>query len=674
MTFINPYNFIPLPKEKGKKIEKEEPKYTGYIEYELLTKTPLFIANTTTDKAFSDDCMTIEESGETEEEKEENRKKIMNEHKRMDFFSYHALKEKEDACYPPVIPGSEIRGMLRSNYEILTNSCLSVLDEDAILSKRTAECFKAGLIKKTENGFELYEAVDHLWRTTGANNTTDELNWEPGFYNRKCYIQKDFPEGQKVYFTQIKRVDGKIRCKPLAQDVSKEWEKGKKEGYVIKGEDGPEMAPDKNGKSYQKHCCHIFSVRKKRDENVWVDSRIDSSKRPLNLQVLDRVLDEYKKNNDNAYKEYSEKYKKFKKEALDGAFFPVYYSIVPGINKIYLSPAVKTREIYSKQLKNIVKGLTPCKKKENLCPACSLFGTLLGKTSVASKVRFSDLNVIPPADGDNSKYYDRIVTLYPLSSPKTGNVEFYMKKPDERAAFWTYDYYVDERGNLSKVNQPEINGRKFFWHHPGKWELPKDVLATNQNITIRPVKREVTFEGRVYFEKITETELKQLIWLLNAGDTTKDVAKKEHGYKLGAAKPLGLGSVAVAVKEDGVKLRTVQCEQGVISYELESYREDMGQPFVDEKTVEKFNQITEFDFLRSKVDDQWKITYPMKDGQKSGTEGFEWFVENHKAIRKNKDGVYVLTRSPNLRTQMRYQDYLKPLQPQLERNKIKPNS
>lgn len=665
MKFINPYNFVPLPKEKGKKTEKEEPKYTGYIEYELLTKTPLFIANTTTDKAFSDDCMTIEESGETEEEKEENRKKIMSEHKRMDFFSYHALKEKEDACYPPVIPGSEIRGMLRSNYEILTNSCLSVLDEDAILSKRTVESFKAGLIKKIKKDvYELYEAEDHLWRTEGANKTKDESDWKLSYYNRKCYIQNDFPEGQKVYFTQIKRVEGKIRCKPLARNVSKTRAEGKKEGYVIKGEDGPEMAPNEKGKSSQKHCCHIFSVRKNKDPLI-----------PFDIKILERVLDEYKKNNENAYKEYSEQLKKFKNEAINGTFFPVYYSIVPEVNRIYLSPAVKTREIYSKQLKDIVKGLTPCKKREDLCPACSLFGTVLGKTSVASKVRFSDLNVIPSADGDNSKYYDKIVTLYPLSSPKTGNVEFYMKKPDERAAFWTYDYYVDERGNLSKVNQPEINGRKVFWHHPGKWNLPENVPATTQNMTIRPVKRKVTFEGRVYFEKITETELKQLIWLLNAGDTAKGVAEKKHGYKLGAAKPLGLGSVAVAVKEDGVKLRTVQCEQGAISYKLDPYKKDIGQPFTDENTVEGFRQITEFDYLRSKVDEQWLITYPMKDGQKPGTEGFEWFVENHKAVQFSKrDNNYIFTKSPNLRTQMRYREYLNPLQPELKRNKIKPNN
>ena len=50
--FINPYNFVPLTKQKKIYQKNEEEKFTGVIEYSVLTKTPLFIPNTSNDQAF----------------------------------------------------------------------------------------------------------------------------------------------------------------------------------------------------------------------------------------------------------------------------------------------------------------------------------------------------------------------------------------------------------------------------------------------------------------------------------------------------------------------------------------------------------------------------------------------------------------------------------------------
>jgi hypothetical protein len=48
---INPYEFIKLPDKKRKQYEDED-KHTGVIEYTIKTYTPLFIPNSSTDKAF----------------------------------------------------------------------------------------------------------------------------------------------------------------------------------------------------------------------------------------------------------------------------------------------------------------------------------------------------------------------------------------------------------------------------------------------------------------------------------------------------------------------------------------------------------------------------------------------------------------------------------------------
>ncbi|MCC8149982.1 MAG: hypothetical protein LIO96_00555 [Lachnospiraceae bacterium] len=51
--FVNPYNFIPLsPGRAATPAEDKEKGYTGVIHYSVLTKTPLFIPNTSNSDTF----------------------------------------------------------------------------------------------------------------------------------------------------------------------------------------------------------------------------------------------------------------------------------------------------------------------------------------------------------------------------------------------------------------------------------------------------------------------------------------------------------------------------------------------------------------------------------------------------------------------------------------------
>lgn len=179
----------------------------------------------------------------------------------------------------PVIPGSEIRGMFRNNFEILTNSCMSSLDSDMSLSKRTLESFSAGLLhrveKNNETRFDLFEAKDVLWRTEGENNTKTDLEWRDSKKTRKCYIQEDYKEGEIVNYTEISRMSNGKAIKPLADDVQKYNSKLStyKIGYIIKGEEGP-----------KKHCCHIFRVNK-----------LEPKCKNIKISLLDELLDIYEK-------------------------------------------------------------------------------------------------------------------------------------------------------------------------------------------------------------------------------------------------------------------------------------------------------------------------------------------------------------------------------------------
>lgn len=630
-NFINPYNFVPLTSGK-KRAEHSEEKYSGLIEYSLLTKSPLFIPDTSNDNAFP-------------QGKEG--------HKSYDFFSYERCEEKdsENKLYEPIIPGSEIRGMFRSNYEILTESCMSSIDE-VVLSKRTMETFKAGLLKKENDRYILYKSEDCLWRLDEKGQ--DIKKWNEEYKDTKTYKTNKFKEGEKLYFQCYRR-----KGKTLVQEVSKDKkaEKNIAVGYLIKGESSPKT-------STEKHCAHIFKeLSKKTKENK--EQEMISVKEFENLKMLHVILDEYKKNAKKAekeewYKEYRKELEKFE-EGKGEAYFPVYYSKIESGEKslIYLSPACVTREVSEKRLKHYLKSFQPCDDINQLCPACELFGTLATKGAKSSRIRFSDLQ--RNESKELEKCYMNPVTLMALSSPKLNNMEFYLKRPNSKAIFWTYDYYVTENGEV-KIYDMEIAGRKFYWHNLYP-KFPK-VDPSKQNITVRPLASQVMFKGQVFFEDISEKELAQLVYLINAGEDS-NIREKRHGYKLGAGKPLGLGSVATQV--DKVIFHNIVLDKSLerVTYDNdESYqwKEEMCE--ISSKVKRDFEKMTNFCSIKNGKN----ISYPIGEGQESGEEGYKWFTQNHKQVNR-KNGREVKGR-PAERKDMFFGEYMEAMNPELQKVKF----
>ena len=355
---------------------------------------------------------------------------------------------------------------------------------------------------------------------------------------------------------------------------------------------------------------------------------------------------------ENCYQEYKEKLEDF----LGGKgemFFPVYYSVI-GENLLYISPACITRELSHYTIGELAGDFAPCKSAETMCPACDLFGRI-GKSnedSHVSKLRFAD--AYPEQDVEPAEYYERLqpITLESLSGPKIGNVEFYLYRPEKyiggikkEASFWTYDYYVLD-GKLY-IEPGRLRGRKYYWHQPGV-KLPTDIEKIKLNKTVRPVKEEVTFIGKVYFDKISQTQLNQIIWILNCGADNSDLA-----YKLGAGKPLGLGSVECKVME--VTERTVSIVNRKMSYSENCYKPDI--PDYEEL---RFSQCCKDEFFLMSsfhaAEEVLQISYPVTEEQfgKPVQEGFKWFVQNHETGGKNAndEGKKSANRKANSRKKM----------------------
>jgi len=705
-TFVNPYHFVSLDggcnRERNyKKIKKDEKTLTGWIECELETLTPIFIPNSSNDNAFK-----------------KFKKLAGDEAKSYDFFSYEDIKNQNriDKYSTPVIPGSEIKGMIRSAFEAVTNSCLSTIEEEKVLYKRTTQPGNPGRLifdinskkwkiekckkymlkiyvcdydpnfissvnvdKKLWNILSNFHYIENGKRKRYFYKTTDrhigrevykidrkfkEINRKISLFSGKvvklCYHTKmtnkekqrllqlstdkeyvraiedlylqsqkfhtleDFREGQEIWF----KVEGKYKGRHYMPEVIFEISFGKKK--------------EKNG--WHKGFIHLGEyIENKHHEYVFAPEGefIDI---PEDETVVQNLLENIKLYRDEAVNIHKRKkehtgYKHLGEiksiEDLNGAL--IYYTERNG--KYYLSPAAIGREVFYNKLQDVikVKGYEPCDDIKNLCPACALFGMVKGKKAVASRVRFTD--AFPEKKQNLSDYYDDVVILSELASPKLSATEFYLKKPDD-AHLWNYDYAGKWEIKNGKIisrfipfdnYQPQIRGRKFYWHQninkaPGIKLTEADNRReefSDRNVAIRPLKKGIKFSFRVYFNDIIEDELRKLMWMLEIS------GNKVHAHKIGMGKPIGLGSVQISVK--GAKIRRIMLKDNTIEYKFENKFENFEDRLnvneqncqntlgCSQKVFKEFMTITNF----KKAPEN--ISYPKNENQEKN---YYWFVAN----------------------------------------------
>ncbi len=140
---------------------------------------------------------------------------------------------------------------------------------------------------------------------------------------------------------------------------------------------------------------------------------------------------------------------------------------------------------------------------------------------------------------------DEPITPRILATPKPTTFQHYLVQPeDNRATLRHYASKVgDEDGTL-------IRGHKLYWHQG-------DVTAANiedadflakpegernkdtQHTRITPVRSGVVFSFTIHFENLTDVELGVLLWVLNVA------ANDRYRLKLGMGKPLGMGAVKI---------------------------------------------------------------------------------------------------------------------------------
>ena len=626
---INPYNFINLPPNRNN-ASQETGSLTGRIECYLYPRTHMFIPNTTNDKVF--------ESSDAE-------------HKSYDFYSYQDLStiENPSTC-EPIIPGSSIRGEMRSLYEALTNSCLSAVDNDLILNKRLPNPGKIGVLQIKNGVYELFEAKKFMacFKECHADNAEKKFNGEKCgkfFHVEKLTEEDKISEGGKVHFKPSTNNYKERHYMPkMVTEITTDATKNTShmdEGYVLIGE------------PFQKK--HHFTIAKKASDTGKTFSDLD-------LQLLSVLLKLYGDTNQKNHKGYSAYKKQFEDIKKNGGEIPVYYKQLG--NNWYLSPACISKEVYNNQLSALLEkgNYNPCENETNICPACKLFGFVGGNEketfSLPGRLRFADARI--EFDGAFEDLFEKPMSIKILASPKISSTEFYLQHPNfeynqleksnlasdnktgnkttsNGADMWTFDSAFNWKGNQPvpiKSYTPQIKGRKFYWQH-NKYCLKKiSSAADNTNLktttTIRllkPCAKETStnnpayyFRFSVYFDGLTNDELDKLIATLQLGG---------NGYhSIGQGKPFGMGSAKIVINK--VILRSMGIENGKIirtanqlyDFKKQSLPDAFPETISCAKQVESITQLHRF-----KSD----IAYPTPE---KDTRIHKWFSENRGNMNK----------------------------------------
>lgn len=209
-SVINPYNFVPFGKEPKREnyddfYKNSSDLLTGYLDISIKNTTPLIIP----------DAYHVQENHKG--------------HKKYNFFK---LKDSNGVDHY-AIPGSEIRGVIRSIYEAITNSCVNNTPTDSPISQRTplyASFQKRGLLEynKSNSTWTLYEAKAYKNRTKGYDV-------------KKLYLNR-YANGDKVFFVSDECIPFKIvekdeisnyNCKEGYLQFNTPLDTNKKYGYAL---------------------------------------------------------------------------------------------------------------------------------------------------------------------------------------------------------------------------------------------------------------------------------------------------------------------------------------------------------------------------------------------------------------------------------------------------------
>jgi len=480
-----PYNFVPLnecvvnAQEVPNFDRYHDDRYTGYIDLTIETLTPLYIRNTD----------------------------IKDKSNQQDFFNI-------DGQYK--IPGSSLRGMIRTLVEIVSFGKFHYFDDDRLYYRAVGDSstigkkYRSKMIDENDNyfpkvksGFLFGENKNYYILPSKVINDTQyyKINFDK---LKGANIKINEFEWKEIYFKPVNPTNhihhnNRILKYALVNSISDTINnENNTKGYLIS-----------SGKMNKKHM-------------HWIINEPDNNKQKI--PVPKDVIDAYKKDK-NRNENVPNLLEQFKNDK--NKYVPCFYLTNDNDEIIAFGHTGMFRLPYEKTIGDHIS--ENLKNNDTTDFAEAIFGK---EGKWASRVFFEDADLLDnPENAFLSKTSPKI-----LSESKPTTFQHYLEQPENA-----------NKNNLKHWDDDaKIRGYKLYWHRKTSsdskdkysWNEGEEIQNDTQHTVIRPVKENKKFKGRIRFENLSREELGALLFVLYLPENCH--------HKLGMGKPLGLGSVKIS--------------------------------------------------------------------------------------------------------------------------------
>lgn len=638
--FHNPYNFVPaLPRNIEGELGDRNPRchgcyldnhWSGRISVTLTTVTPLLIPDAANARGTEHKIYPI----------------------------------RLDADGKPYLAPTSIKGMLRSAYETVTNSRLSVFvkHEDRLAFRMSTkndliparvECKNNKLVLRLMEAPGLLGNTARLLRYQKSSNLRDKGESREAV---KYDQSNELPQhGDEVWVRLNKGIVTRIRKWDASYPGEGEWLKG---WVLVTG-------ANINGKKYER----VF-IERNDNEIITITDEIKSLWQELikNYQETHiKDLENRRKNNQSpqdylgatpgktAWSRHI--YDNTELELKEGTLCYVELKN----NKVTdLFPVSISRRLYNVSPESILdNNLKPATEIKFLSPADRVFGWVNqnGQGSYKGNLRINSVEC--NSDDAIKSFGDDGFPLAILGEPKPQQARFYIAKDKEGTpldkGIPKEDTYQSDHGLRGRKVYPHHNNLPVqHWHNPiddrkqeaqeghfqeyRRRKNSKNVERDDQNRSIKAwVKPNTTFSFNIDVTNLSDVELGALLWLLSLPEN--------HYHRLGGGKPLGFGSVKLTINWDETDLRkgenwrefysslisSSNLSRREAEASIEIFKNAVNEIYGNGKSFEEVRFIQAFCCGCQGFNDNKPVHYPRTttipnpDG-----EGFDWFVKNER--------------------------------------------
>ncbi|HBB33096.1 MAG TPA: TIGR03986 family CRISPR-associated RAMP protein [Cyanobacteria bacterium UBA8803] len=572
---IAPYNFVELPNKvvpaqvecNGKLRDNDRyysDRHTGKIVCTLKTESPLYIRCGLTPVDFANFGDTPNEDLTPEQRK-----------KKAEFFLHPSNLH-------PILPGSSLRGMLRTLVEILSFSKIErvsdqqkfffravAADKDDPLSKpykNSLKNVKAGYLEfdKKQNKWFLRPAQEiegQLFREVKEEDINDSLS-SLILMKKASYI----PQYIQISFEVTTSIN-------VSEDLT--WYSQK--GWLLTSGN---MLENMLEKTKEREREALLKKKEGRKYHYIVGEADRSARR---LEISPDAIRDYRDALTNFQKGKEKPFKDNPKNRFDEKMgvvqegLPIFYCEPQNEHQIvtlfgqspnFRIPCSPNNDGKAASAVNFIPKEVGEPNLIDLADA--IFGFVRGKKdktegdttenskekreqSRAGRIFVSDAPY--KADEDGIWLTDDTITSQILASPKPTTFQHYLVQPENTQAV------KSELKHYGKpITETVIRGHKLYWHkgNISKERIQADATEAeieekrSQYTEIKPIKADVSFKFTIHFENLSDVELGVLLWILTlAGDDTEKLkminldGKEKYRLSLGMGKPLGMGAVAI---------------------------------------------------------------------------------------------------------------------------------